>query len=84
MVSSYLVHNVFERVGAVNSKAHEEKIGLWIAEWSESVIFFLASGIPQRKFDWFAGLWVRRDSNVIFKDSWNVFLENCQLMPLSN
>lgn len=43
-----LVHDILERVGAVDCEADEEKVGLWIRQWSQSVIFFLSSGVPKR------------------------------------
>ena len=43
----YLVHNVLERIGAVDGKADKKQIGFWVGKWSKTVVFFLAGSIPE-------------------------------------
>ena len=46
-LETYLVHDVFERIGAVDGKANEEEVGLGIRERTETIVFFLSRCIPQ-------------------------------------
>ena len=48
---AYLIHDIFERVRAVDGEADEEQVGLRVREWSQSVVLFLAGSIPEGKLD---------------------------------
>ena len=48
---SYLVHDVLERVGAIDSKADEKQIRFGVRKRSQTVVLFLPCCIPQRKFN---------------------------------
>jgi hypothetical protein len=64
--------NVVERVGRVDSKANQDDVRVGIRQWTETVVVFLTSGIPQGKLDVFA---VNLDiGDVVFKNSWDVDL----------
>ena len=69
-----LVHDIFERVGTVDSEADEEDIGLWVRKRSQSVVFLLSSSIPQSKLYHLARwrMWCMRD--VVLEYGGNIFL----------
>ena len=71
---TYLVHDIFERVRAVNGEANEEKIGLWVGEWSQTVVFFLACSVPERQFHRLTTRLVIGVSNIVFEDCRDIFL----------
>ena len=68
------VHNVFQRVGAIDGEANEDEVGFGIGEGTEAVVFLLASGVPKGKLDGFVGRRVMFLGNVIFKNGGNVAL----------
>lgn len=72
--TTYLVHDILKRVGAVNGETDEEKIGLGVGEWSKSVVLFLTGGVPQCKLYALARRLMLLDSEVVFKHSRYVFL----------
>ena len=41
----YLVNNVGEAGGEVDREHNENDIAFWVAQWPQSVVFFLAGGI---------------------------------------
>jgi hypothetical protein len=43
---AYLLLHVVERVGRVNGEADEDNVRVGVGERSESVVVFLAGGIP--------------------------------------
>lgn len=71
---SYLVHDVLERVGAVNCEANEEKIGFGVRQGTKSVVFLLSCCVPQGEFYGFAGGFVLFDGEIVFEDGRHVFL----------
>lgn len=44
--TTHLFLNVVERVRAVDGEANENNVRIWVRERPETVIVFLASGIP--------------------------------------
>lgn len=44
---SYLLLNVVERVGGVDGEADEDDVRVGVRERAETVVIFLASGIPK-------------------------------------
>jgi hypothetical protein len=77
---TYLLLYVVERVGRVDGKANEDNVGVGVRERAETVVIFLASGIPEGELDVLA---VNLDiGNVVLEDSGDVDLgrESCQCM----
>lgn len=70
----YLVHYILERVGAVDSEADKQEVGLGVGEGTKSIIFFLPCGIPEGQLDGLARRWVNRICDIVFEDCWDVFL----------
>ena len=70
----YLVHDIFQRVWAVDGEADEEEIGFGVREGPQAVIFFLASCVPQSEFDSTSSRGVCCLCDVIFEDRWHIFL----------
>lgn len=75
--ASYLVHDVFERVGTVDGEADEEEVRFGIGERTQAVVFFLAGGVPERELDGLAGGGVQGVGDVIFEHRGDVFLSPC-------
>ena len=71
---TYLVHDVFEGVRAVNGETHEDQVRLRIREWSQSVVLFLPSGIPERELYGLTAWGVRWICDVVLEDRGYVFL----------
>lgn len=71
---TYLVHDIFKGIGAIDGKADEYDVCLWVGERAQSVVLFLSSSIPQRQLHHLASWRVRRVGNVVLKDSGHVFL----------
>jgi hypothetical protein len=71
---AYLVHDVFERVGAVNSETNKDDVGFGVGQRSQSVVFFLTSSVPQSELDHLACGQMRGLGDVVFKDGRHVFL----------
>ena len=44
----YLIENVLEGIGAVDGEADEKQVCLRIRERSQTVVFLLSGGIPER------------------------------------
>lgn len=47
----YLLLNVIERVGAVDGEANKDNVGVGITERTETIVVFLAGGIPKCELD---------------------------------
>jgi hypothetical protein len=71
---TYLVHNIFKRVRAINSETNEEEVRLRIGQWTETVILFLSRCIPEGEFNSLASWWMCSHGNVILEDGRDVFL----------
>lgn len=71
---AYLVHDVFERIGAVDGEADEDDVGLWVGQWPQSVVLLLSSRVPERQLDHLACGWVRSVGDVILKHGGHIFL----------
>ena len=69
----YLVNNVGEAGGEVDREHNENDIAFWVAQWPQSVVFFLAGGIPQRQFDEFRV--VLYECNIVLEHCWNICLQ---------
>jgi len=80
---AYLVHDIFQRIRAVDGEAYEEEIGLGVRKWSQSVIFFLSGSVPEGELDCLASRTVGDLSDVVLKHGWYVFLQTfVSSMPL--
>ena len=73
-MGKYLVHDVFEGVGTVDGEADEEEVGFGVGEGAETVVFFLAGGVPEGELDDLAGWCMLGVSDVVFEDGGDVFL----------
>lgn len=51
---AYLLLDVVQRIGRVNSKADQDDVGVRIGQRTQTVIIFLTSRIPQGQLDMFA------------------------------
>lgn len=71
---AYLVHYVLQRVWAVDGKANEDQVGVWVREWAQPIIFLLPGSIPQRQLHGLSTGLVLCVCNVVLKDRGNVFL----------
>lgn len=70
----YLLLDVVERVGGVDSEADQDNVGVGVGERAETVVIFLASSIPEGELDVLA---VNLDiSDIVFENGGNVDLEN--------
>jgi len=77
-VMTYLLLYVVERIGRVDGKADEDNVGVGVGERAETVVIFLAGGIPEGELDVLA---IDLDvGDVVFEDSGDVDLrrESCQ------
>ena len=43
--------NVLQAVRTVNTEAHQDNVGIWIRQWTKSVVVFLTSGIPKSQLN---------------------------------
>jgi hypothetical protein len=76
----YLVHDVFQRVGAVDSETNKDDVGLWVRQRSQSVVLFLPSGIPQSELDHLARWQMRCLGDVVLKYGRHIFLRQSARM----
>lgn len=71
---SYLVHDVLERVGAVDSETYEDDVRLGVRERPQPVVLFLSGGIPESQLDHLSRGGVWRVGDVVLEDSGHIFL----------
>ena len=71
---AYLFHDILERVGAIDGEANEEEISFWVGEWSKTVVFFLASCVPECQLDCLATWPMGFRGDIILEYGRNVFL----------
>lgn len=79
--AGYLVHNVFERVGAVDGEANKDDVGFWVGQRSQTVVLFLPRSVPQGELNHLACGQVRRLGDVVLEDCGHIFLRrsaNCK------
>jgi hypothetical protein len=43
---TYLIHDIVQRVGAVDGEAHKDEVGFGVRQRTEAVVLFLAGGVP--------------------------------------
>ncbi len=72
---NYLVHNVLERVRAVDGEADEEEVRFGVGEGPQPVVFFLAGCVPEGELDHLAGGGMGGVRDVVLEDSRYVFLK---------
>lgn len=68
----YLLLDVVEGVWGVDGEADQDNVGVWVGEWTESVVILLTGGIPKGELNVLA-----IDLNVgdvVLEDSWDVDL----------
>jgi len=72
-----LLLHVVKRVGGIDGEADKNDMRVGVAQGPETVIVFLACGIPQGQLDMFA---VDLDiGDIVLEDSWYVYLRECSL-----
>lgn len=71
---AYLIHDIVQRVGAVDGEANKDEIGFGVRQRTEAVVLFLAGGIPQGELYGLAGGRVRRVGDVVLEYGRNIFL----------
>jgi hypothetical protein len=77
----YLLLDVVERVGRVDGEADEDNVRVGVGERAETVVIFLASGIPEGELHVFA---VDLDvGNIVFENGGDVDLEAVMLVHAS-
>jgi hypothetical protein len=70
----YLVHDIFERIWAVDGETDEEEIGFWVGQRAESIVFLLSCCVPESELESLARYWVDCVGNVVLKYGRNIFL----------
>lgn len=73
--AAHLVHDVFERVGAVDGETNKDDVSFGIGERAQAVVFLLPSGVPQSQLDHLAGGQMRGLGDVVLEDGGHVFLQ---------
>lgn len=64
--------DVVKGVGRVDSEADEDDVRIWVRQRSQTIVIFLASGIPKSQFDVFP---VDLDiGNVVLENGWDIYL----------
>jgi hypothetical protein len=74
MVEAYLVHDILERVWAINSEAHKDDVGLGVGERSQSVVLLLSGSVPECKLDHLACWGMGCVGDVVLEDGGYIFL----------
>lgn len=69
-----LVHDIFERVRAVNGKTHKDQVGFRVRQRSQPVVLLLSGRVPESELHRLTGGRVCGVRDVILKDGWDVFL----------
>ena len=70
---SYLLLDVVKRIGRVDGEADEDNVRVGVGERAETVVIFLASGIPKGELDVLAvNLYI---GDVVLEDGGDVDLE---------
>jgi hypothetical protein len=73
---AYLVHDVLERIWAINGEANKYDVCLGVRERAQPVVLFLPSSIPESQLDHLACWWMRGVSDVVLEDGRNIFLRH--------
>lgn len=71
----YLVHDILERVRAVNGEADKYEVGLGVGERAEAVVLLLAGRVPEGQLDRLASWGVGGVGDVVLENGRDVFLE---------
>lgn len=72
MAQSYLLLDVVERVGRVNGEANEDDVRVRVGERAQTVVIFLACGIPEGELNVLAvDLYV---GDIVFENSGHIDL----------
>lgn len=74
MGKAYLVEHIVQRVGAVNGKADENQVSLWVGKRAKTVVFLLSGSVPQSQLYGLARRRVDGVGDVVFEDCRDVFL----------
>ncbi len=69
-----LVHDVFERVRAVNGKTDKDEVRLGVRQRPQSVVFLLSGRIPKRQLNDLAGGRVYGIGDVVLEYCRDIFL----------
>ena len=69
-----LVHDVLERVRAVDGEADKDEVRLGVRERPQPVVLLLPGRVPERELHRLAGGRVCRVGDVVLEDGGNVFL----------
>jgi len=76
---AHLVHDVLERVWAVNGEADEKDVGFRVGERPQSVVLLLSGSVPEGKLDHLARRRMGGVCDVVFEDGWDVFLQTISI-----
>lgn len=80
---AYLVHDILERVGAVDGEADEDDVGLGVGEGPQPVVLLLAGSVPESKLDHLARGRVGGVGDVVLKDGGHIFLAGISITRAS-
>lgn len=75
MEKTHLVHDILERVRAVDCEADKDQVRLGVRERPQAIVFFLSGGVPEREFDGLTGRRVGWVGDIVFEDGGHVFLQ---------
>lgn len=70
----YLIHDVFQGIGAIDGETNKEKVSFRIRKWSKSIVFLLPCGIPKCQLNRLAGGSVQCVGDVVFEYGRDIFL----------
>lgn len=73
---TYLVHDILKGVGAVDSEADENEVGLRVRKRTKTIVFFLARGVPEGELNSFAAWLMGGVCHVVLEDGRYVFLND--------
>lgn len=69
--------DVVERVRGINGKTDQDDVGVRVRKWAQTVVIFLAGGIPKSQFNMFS---IHLDiCHIVFKDSGHIDLRKSSL-----
>ena len=68
----YLLLNVVKGIWRVDREADQDDVGVWVGQWTETIVILLAGGIPQGQLD---VLSINFDvGDIVLEDGWDVDL----------
>ena len=68
----YLLLNIVKGIWGVDREADQDDVGVWVGQWTKTIVILLTGGIPQGQLDVLA---INLDvGDVVLEDGWNVDL----------